>query len=213
MFKFTMYVLKTKKTWFTLIEMLFVIILLGILFLLWQSFFNPRNQDLLYAQTCINWLIGQTRNFVENALLGKAIYLNETFVFPETYIVSINQDTNLITFSVINNETESVIQTLSLTGNSYGAKCSSSLYQIIFWGTGITKLTIQQTTTKETNYQLTHDEKTLFTKNIPLQLIYPNSSLPGKNIYQILIDKRIKLLKLIKCLLIDEEGQCQLRSS
>ena len=85
-----------RKSAFSLIEIVIVLLILGILMVSFKQMFQPKNQDLVYSQNCINMLYGEIQNFANASMTSKGLYTGGETYFPEQYIITQDPKTNSI---------------------------------------------------------------------------------------------------------------------
>lgn len=77
-----------KKSWFTFLEILIVMIIISVLFVAFRSSFQVKNKDIFYGQACIETIYGEVNNFLYAAISSKSLNSWWTQIFPETYIIT-----------------------------------------------------------------------------------------------------------------------------
>ena len=97
------------KKWFSLIELLLVIIIILILFWASQNLFQTPNKYLIDSEACINRLNGHMTQFFYQGVTGKDKTINGTTYEPNTYNIQINQFTGATTIGLY----------ISTGGNTY----------------------------------------------------------------------------------------------
>ena len=127
-----------KKSWFSFLEMLIVIMIVSVLFIAFRSSFEIKNKDVLYGQACIETIYGQVNNFLHAGLSSKSLFVWTSTIFPDQYIISFNPWSGLITLAYKekgqgNTNTYSSIE---FTGSNNIMYCSSNAYTIqLTWET------------------------------------------------------------------------------
>ena len=125
-----------KKSWFSFLEMLIVIMIVSVLFLAFRSTFQIKNKDVLYGQACVETVYGQVNNFLHAGLSSKSLFSGTTTFFPDQYIISFNPSSGEIALSYQENGVTSIYSKIELTGNSNVMYCSSNSYTIqLTWET------------------------------------------------------------------------------
>ena len=125
-----------KRKWFSFLEILIVMMIVGILFVAFRSSFQVKNKDVLYGQACIETLYGQVNNFLHAGLSSKSLFSWTTAIFPDQYIVSFIPAQQRIELKYNEQGNEYIYSSIELTGNSNIMYCSSNSYTIqLTWET------------------------------------------------------------------------------
>ncbi len=78
------------KKLFTLIEILFVVLIIGVLLTIFSNLrFSDEKQKLLKAQWCVNIVVWKLSNYINMAFTAKWIYTWGKDVYPDLYIVEL----------------------------------------------------------------------------------------------------------------------------
>ena len=77
-----------NNKWFSLIEIVFVLLILSILFVAFQNFFAFDDRDYIRSQWCVNTVYWQIKNFFDNASTGKWLYTWDQMYYPDKYLMS-----------------------------------------------------------------------------------------------------------------------------
>jgi prepilin-type N-terminal cleavage/methylation domain-containing protein len=85
------------KKGFSLIEIMMVLLLLGILIVAFKPAFQPKNQNELYGQSCVNMIHGELVNFLNSAMTSKNLFSGNTSISAERYTITVNEITDTIT--------------------------------------------------------------------------------------------------------------------
>ena len=126
--------MKIKKDWYTLIELLLIVIVMWTLTATFRSKFEPGNKDTLYWETCVNNIYWDISSFINNALTSKNILSWVERVSPEKYYININPQKNtiILKYNKPNDNTDYILKELNLTWemplNYY---CQNNLYTMI----------------------------------------------------------------------------------
>lgn len=126
--------MKIKKLWYTMIEMLLVVILVWILWIMFRNSFKPKNKDILYWEACVNNVYADISSFINNALTSKNILSWSERISPEKYFIIINPNDNTIKleYQRTNSGTIYIYKQISLTwdmpSNYY---CQNNSYTMI----------------------------------------------------------------------------------
>lgn len=126
--------MKIKKNWYTLIELLLIVIVIWILTATFRNKFEPKNKDILYWETCVNNIYWDISSFVNNALTSKNILSWVERISPEQYYININPQDNsiILKYKKPNDNTDYILKSLHLTWdmppNYY---CQNNLYTMI----------------------------------------------------------------------------------
>ncbi len=125
-----------KKSWFSFLEILIVMMIVGILFVAFRSSFQVKNKDVLYGQACIETLYGQVNNFLHAGLSSKSINSWGTQIFPDQYIISFNPWSWTIVLSYETQGSGYIYSSIEITWNTNISYCSSNSYMILLsWET------------------------------------------------------------------------------
>ncbi len=125
-----------KKRWFSFLEMLIVIMIVGILFVAFRSSFEIKNKDTLYGQSCIETIYGQVNNFLHAGLSSKSVNSWSTQIFPDTYNIIFSPDQQRIELQYEEQWSTHIYSSIAITGNTDISYCSSNKYTIqITWDT------------------------------------------------------------------------------
>ena len=128
----------SHKKWFTLTELIMVIMLISILFVAFRWYFQIKNKDILHGQSCIETIYGEVNNFLYAGLSSKSIYVGNTNISPDRYIIRFvpgQQSINLmyITWGIYTGTYKNILLTGNNTNMMY---CSKSTYIIMMtWDT------------------------------------------------------------------------------
>ncbi len=117
-----------KKSWFTFLEILIVMMIVSILFVVFRWSFQVKNKDIVYGQACIESLYGQVNNFLYAGLSSKSLYISGMNIFPDQYIISFNPAQQTIQLQYEQQGSMYNYSTIEITGNNDIAYCSSNNY-------------------------------------------------------------------------------------
>jgi prepilin-type N-terminal cleavage/methylation domain-containing protein len=120
---------------FTLIELIMVIMIIGILFMAFRSYFEIKDRNSLYGQACIETIYGQLNNFLHAGLSSKSIYNWTTTVYPDKYIIRFQPLDQLIELRYISGTNEEIYSSIVVTGNNLNYCSSNSYIMKITWDT------------------------------------------------------------------------------
>jgi len=107
--------------------------LLGILILAFKQIFNPKNQDDLYAQSCINILDWEINNFINSAMTNKQLYYQEEKQQASQYFITIQEATwdIILSFNTGLNQTKNIYKNYKLDGaETTKIHCNTSKYKV-----------------------------------------------------------------------------------
>jgi len=130
--------MKKQQKWFTLLEIIIVLLLIGILMVAFKQIFQPKDQNTLYGQSCVNILYGEINNFVNAGMTSKNIYTGEKSITVQKYIIEVEENIDTIKLSYqiwLNTTWNRKIYNLSggVPNNFY---CQSTQYNIkLSWTT------------------------------------------------------------------------------
>ncbi|MFA6255604.1 MAG: type II secretion system protein [Candidatus Absconditabacterales bacterium] len=122
-----------KKSGFSFLEILVVMMIVSILFVVFRGSFQIKNKDIAYGQACIETLYGQVNNFLHAGLSSKSLFSGTTAIFPDQYIISFNPAQQLIQLKYIEQGSEYIYSSIPVTGNSNNY-CIGNSYTIQLTG-------------------------------------------------------------------------------
>lgn len=125
--------MKKIKRWFTLVEMLIVIMIMGILFVAFKSSFQIKNKDTLYGQVCMERIYENIHEFLTAWLQSKAINRNEKRIFPDRYILQFDVAEQVINLATVEWSDIVPYQAISLR-NTNDEYCENQRYYIQMTG-------------------------------------------------------------------------------
>lgn len=207
---------KTKRHWFTLVEIVIVLMIIGIMMVAFKSIFKPRNQNTLYAQNCINIIYWEMNNFLNAAMTSKWLYTWNTTVIPDIYSISFNENTSRIDFKYKNKTQSGIQKTYILSGGvPANYSCSSKQYVVQMTGNNIRNININRWFSNqwdEIPFQIKKNTNTLLTWNIMFYACTLDLSL-CQEIANISIDSRSKTIKKALCIVYTwtNNNQCLYR--
>lgn len=197
-----------KRRWFTMIEIILVLLILSILFLSFKQLFQIKNKDVVYGQTCIENLYGKINNFAKSAIRSQSIYSWSVAYYPDTYKVEIIPSQNAIALSYIISWTTHIHQTYQLTGNVPTQRyCETNEYIIQLSGNDEV-LSINKWLGENNQLQsfwLSGSQH--FGTSIDI-FLYTNNNPTGKHIGTFIIDTRTQAIQKKLCLNIATWGNC-----
>lgn len=87
-----------KKSAFTMVEALLVVLIITILFIAMRNFFTLKERDFVRAQTCVNYLYGEIKNSFDSITSGRWFYSWNTssIIYPDKLMFLFNSWTNSI---------------------------------------------------------------------------------------------------------------------
>jgi type II secretory pathway pseudopilin PulG len=186
-----------RKKWFTLVEILFVLVIVWILFQSFQSLWS-RNDREINAAACVNNVYWTLRNFVDESFTGKWVYSWNDIFFPDIY--TMERWNNVITFNYASGTwiEKNIFFTWDGVDETY--HCYSRDYYV--WQTGsINKITMNKWLVKKWNTRpfIINDDLSLFTGYINYYISDPDD-LSRKILWRVLIDVRTQKVLLGKCM-------------
>ncbi|MCX6824640.1 MAG: type II secretion system protein [candidate division SR1 bacterium] len=119
-----------KKSGFSFLEILIVMMIVGILFVAFRSSFQIKNKDTLYGQACIETIYGQVNNFLHAGLSSKSISSGSIVIFPDQYIISFVPDQQRIELLYQEQGSIYIYSSIEITGNISSNYCTSNGYTI-----------------------------------------------------------------------------------
>ncbi len=108
----------TTKKWFTLIELMLVIIIIMILFLASKNLFQAPNKYLIDGETCVNTIYGQLSQFFYQGITGKDKTISGAIYEPSSYGIQISKWTGYDAISLY----------ISTGANSYIQESENRIY-------------------------------------------------------------------------------------
>lgn len=199
------------RKWFTILEMILVILVMGIIFLFSQNLFLSTNQNSLYSQSCINFLYWDIRNFLEGGITGKGFFSGNQRVFPDTYTIYFDTTLNAVRLRYVVNTIPTTTKTLYLSwGSSTTSSCLWKSYRTLFTGAniGITINKNIQVWSEKNSFELTGTTNT--TGGVMVLLC---EGITCKQVHQFIIDKRISQIISKRCLSQTLTGWCKERNN
>jgi hypothetical protein len=208
-----------KKRWFTLIELLIVIILLWVLMVSFSRIFQIKNKDVLYWEACTNNIYWDISNFLYSAISSKALFSWSNKTFPEYYNIEFNLTQNSINFSYSTGSTwanPQIQNRLQLTWNMpQNYNCHSNLYNIILSGQQSLLIQIKKWLSEDKTMRSfiinPSSSNYIFTWMIKVLLVYKWSNL-YKEVWIFDIDTRNQSIKAKTCITINNQWTCWQRS-
>ncbi len=123
------------RRWFTIIEVMIVMMIIGILFLSFKSYFQVKDKNILYGQACIESIYGQVNNFMHAGLSSKSLYTWSKAIYPDQYIIFFDAVSQTIILKYIAAQESGYYSSIPITGNDI-MYCSSKAYKIsMTWDT------------------------------------------------------------------------------
>ena len=197
-----------RRTWFTMIEIILVVLIMAVLFVAFRNVFQVKNKDIVYGQTCVENLYGEINNFVKSAIRSQGLNSWGTTVYPDRYVIDILPSQETITLHYIIDNTSYLYESYELTGNIPNQRyCETNDYSIHLSGAD-NFLTINKglwTDAQLRSFRLSGSQEFSLTTDI---LLYNNGSAVGKNIGQFLIDTRTQAIQKKLCLNINTDWTC-----
>lgn len=198
-----------KKPWFTLIEILFVLIIIGITFLMGRPFFDLKNKDIFYGQNCLESLYGDISTFANNAITSKWIRTGGQVVYPSQYHILIKPSTNSIILSYTSGSSVYTASLLALTGQlPWAYYCKKSNYLMTLSGGNDLKISINKSLAQDQNFQSFILSWGNFTGSIELRQKSIPAGSPDKLIGTITVDTRTQSIQRKICLNISPQWDC-----
>ena len=209
--------MKIKKYWYTLIELLLVIITIWILWAIFRNSFKPKNKDILYWEACVNNIYSDISSFINNAITSKNILSWNQRVSPEKYYIDINPDNNTINFEYKKDNNIYEYKKLNLTWdmppNYY---CETNIYTMIMsWNHTIIEINKWLKENSNLSSFIINNRNSLH-ENIFLKLCpYKNNIIQYtecKEIWIYEINTSIQNIRKSTCLNTDSTGNCKERT-
>jgi len=85
-----------KKQWFTLIEIMIVIIIIWTIFFISRGLFVSKDRDNLYAKSCLNNIYWELENYINSSFTSKWLWIGWNLVYPEEYYINFLPASNWI---------------------------------------------------------------------------------------------------------------------
>lgn len=144
-----------KKSWFSLLEMILVIIIISILFLASRSFFQTPNKYLVDSEVCINTIQGKLSQFFYQGITGKDWTVSgvtyEWNNYRFNFLFNTIDSSSIVLEISTGWQTYLPIETISNDSNTTKiASCDTNIYKVILswsifastWYTATTWFTI-----------------------------------------------------------------------
>lgn len=87
------------KKWFTIFEMLLVVVIMWILMAAFKDFFLNKDKNKIYFDTCVARTYGQISTFLWDAMTQKMVYTGTDNKSPKRYIMDFDDTNQKIDFS------------------------------------------------------------------------------------------------------------------
>ncbi len=192
------------KKWFTMIEILVVIVILWVLMGTLKNVFKPSNKDTLYGQICINRIYWDINNYLNAWVTSKWIYVDNQALYPKDYTIRFLPEMNSISLEyTLDNNSTGIRKTLELTWNSlpgnYSCKDNSYLLKIQGQTTQVTLKRWLQSETNLPTFQIIREWNLLFTGTVAIHLCLPDQTI-CRQFSEYAIDARTKHIKNRICL-------------
>lgn len=225
----------TAPKWFSLLELVIVIVIISILVVASRTLFTMPNQYLMESERCIAWLDGYVRQFFYHAISGKSLTISGDIIIPETYTMVFESWQWSGDFAVIlwyPWESGGVIASETLTpygGDRVIQWCQSDAHSVrlswSLWSTiapairiDIYKSDIRNTgmticESDSNNNCLPNTSSTTATIDYTTCQIWSTWCQNAKTLFAQLFDTRIQMVKIKRCLSLPIDGQCRQRST
>lgn len=113
-----------------------VILLIGMLFIIMSNVFKPDNRSKIYAETCVNKVFGEVRNYINKSTNSKSLAYSGTTYDPDSYSIIFDTWSNTVYFKFDYNGSWYNYSNLQLSGTKLVIKeCTdNSSYSVIMSG-------------------------------------------------------------------------------
>ena len=198
---------KMNRTWFTLIELIVVILIMGVIAASINMMFSMDQRNEIRSQACIDRIYGEISSYFNQASTWRGIYTwdqNQEIFYPDKYIIDFDEDENEITLEFDDNEeslTWAKYQQFELEWDDevweYYCYDNNEGYHInLSWDLKeIEMLSNMESDENEPGILLNEDEG-IFTGSI--QLIYEDSE--EKLLAEFEVDRRVQQIRNRRCL-------------
>jgi len=86
------------KKWFTIFEMLLVVVIMWILMAAFKDFFLSKDKNKIYFDTCVARTYWQLNTFLWDAMTQKTVYSGDTYISPELYQIKFDETNQKLNF-------------------------------------------------------------------------------------------------------------------
>lgn len=104
--------------WFSLLEMIVVIIIIGILIMASKRLFEMPSQYLMDGERCIATIDGQIKQFFYHAVSGKSLSISGALVMVDNYTMIFKPSTSEIVLGYVSGSLVNTYDRISLTGST-----------------------------------------------------------------------------------------------
>jgi len=185
-------------------------LIIGIMFTVMSRFFSPASKVKIYSEICVNTVFWKVKNFVNNAVTGKSVYVASAWwrITPDAYHIIIHTWTNSIdlwysTWSAA----VSIFDTLFLSGDESVDNCQSSKHQVLVsWNINHMVLNRNLQATAGQRWFYFSWQNWVFTGDVSFILDQWNLV---QEVYKITIDTRTQSVIRNKCIFLPREGECK----
>ncbi len=158
------------KSWFTLIEMLIVLVLVGILMTAFKTIFQTKDQTTLYAQNCINMVYGELNNFLNSAMTSKWLYTGNQTIYPDFYQIAFKESNNRIDLIYQNKDFSGIQKTYMFSWwTPKNFNCYNNSYHVAMSGNSTRDITMTKGFSnqwEEIPFQIKHNNQNILTWDI-----------------------------------------------
>ncbi len=119
------------KKWFTIFEMLLVVVIMWILMAAFKDFFLNKDKNKIYFDTCVSRTYGQINTFLWDAMTQKMVYSGTNYLSPEMYKISFDENGQRLILSYDFSWSISMVSKIMLFS---GSKNRDNLNKCWEWG-------------------------------------------------------------------------------
>lgn len=198
--------------WFTLIEMLLVIVVLWVLISMSRYLFVASDNNKYYAETCANNIYSTLKNHQYKALVGKKLNTWSWTLTPQSYNMQIDAENNTIALQYNTWSSIATYNTINLNDAHSSRLCKNQSYQVILSGDDFSTLNIAFAKNLSSPWiTMQKDQDTAYTGTITIIQQETNIN-TSKEVAQIRIDTRNQNITRHICFIVDKaSGTCTKR--
>ncbi len=198
------------KAWFTIFELMIVVILISILFFSLENFFRFEGREKILAEWCVNHINWEVSNFFSWVSSWKGIYTwaDSNMVYPDTYHMSFSWDNNLIEFWYFDEDWLNIYNELYFTWTDMlDNNCYSDSYHVwLSWDLSLSLNRMFRWWMNEPSFTIDWDFRN-FTWVTELYLMKWNQYI---TLWELNFDRRVNKYYFNRCLYWDDDlNECK----
>lgn len=202
-----------RKSWFTMLEITIVILIIAVLLTTLKGFFNIKKNEEQYAHVCVNNIYGEIIGFVNSSITSKGLFTWDILYHPDYYNIILEPSSDTITLGFEVSSNNEIYKRYSFTGNdiSPSFSCYANSYKIKMGGDDLDiKINKWLQATSNSNLQtftIDNDWTMQFTGSTDIY-VCDHDEVLCKNISQFIIDSRTHYIIHKKCFGWETDGTC-----